>query len=208
MSFTSSIHSSHGAAGGSAGGLMAGRSKPPMAGPKVEVVYNLLTMLFSHDRHNVSQKLLHMSANPETRSTLHQVGESRHVTRRLPIDHPSVSGCIPLLVQLIYNQDGAGEASRVESSTSAASWMLSDEDRQTRASAAQALHNLVYNNCDDRKVKREMRILKLLELIRTYADRLREAIAHQLHDDEQEIDQRRPLLSDGRQISFGDERTE
>ena len=72
MSFTSSIHSSHGISG-SGGGLLS-TQKPPM-GPKVEVVYNLLTMLFSHDRHNVSQKLLHMSANPETRSTLHQVGK-------------------------------------------------------------------------------------------------------------------------------------
>ena len=91
-------------------------------------------------------------------------------------------------------------AGRAESSTNAGSWMLSDEDKQTRASAAQALHNLVYNNSDDRKVKREMRILKLLELIRTYADRLREAITHQLHHEEQEIDQRRPLLPDGKAL--------
>lgn len=50
-------------------------TQAPVTGPKVEVVYNLLAMLFSHDRHNVSQKLLHMSTNPETRNTLHQVGK-------------------------------------------------------------------------------------------------------------------------------------
>ena len=76
MSFTSSIHSSHGISGsGGSGGLLSDRGQKPPMGPKVEVVYNLLTMLFSHDRHNVSQKLLAMSTNPETRSTLHQVGK-------------------------------------------------------------------------------------------------------------------------------------
>jgi len=120
MSFTSSIHSNCiTGSGSSAAPLASGRSKAPL-GPKVEVVYNLLTMLFSHDRHNVSQKLLHMSANPETRSTLHQVG------------------CIPLLVQLIYNQDGGGDGLQ-ECPT--AGWMLSDADKETRSSAAQALHN-------------------------------------------------------------------
>ena len=48
--------------------------------------------------------------------------------------------------------------------------MLTEADKETRASAAQALHNLVYNSSDDRKVKREIRILKLLELIRSPTD--------------------------------------
>ena len=76
ISFTSSVHS-NGVSGSGSGSTTAlsNRSKPPM-GPKVEVVYNLLTMLFSHDRHNVSQKLLHMSTNPDTRNTLHQVGNA------------------------------------------------------------------------------------------------------------------------------------
>lgn len=73
MSFTSSIHSSHGPSGSSS--ALNGQSSKASMGPKVEVVYNLLTMLFSHDRHNVSQKLLAMSNNPDTRNTLHQVGK-------------------------------------------------------------------------------------------------------------------------------------
>lgn len=131
------------------------------------------------------------------------------VTSLIKVFHYSLGirfqGCIPLLVQLIYNQDAGTESStRAESSTSTSSWMLSDEDKQTRASAAQALHNLVYNNADDRKVKREMRILKLLELIRTYADRLREAIVHQLHHHEQDIehiDHRDAVLVDGDRLN-------
>ena len=82
-------------------------------------------------------------------------------------------GCIPLLVQLIYNQDGGGDGLQ-ECPT--AGWMLSDADKETRSSAAQALHNLVYNNSDDRKVKREIRILRLLEWIRDYCDLLREKL--------------------------------
>ena len=117
-----------------------------------------------------------------------------------------VPGCIPLLVQLIYNQDGGGEAANQDRSNlanaTASSWMLTEADKETRVSAAQALHNLVYNSCDDRKVKREIRILKLLELIRSYADRLRDAILHQLHHHDQEIDNRLPLLLDGNWIYF------
>ena len=64
-----------GGGGGVGGGGGLGRHAKTQLGPKVEVVYNLLTMLFSHDRTNVSRKLLHMSANPETRTTLHQVGQ-------------------------------------------------------------------------------------------------------------------------------------
>lgn len=113
----------------------------------------------------------------------------------------NLPGCIPLLVQLIYNQDGGGESNNQDranpSNATANSWMLTEADKETRASAAQALHNLVYNSADDRKVKREIRILKLLELIRSYADRLRDAIMHQLHHHDQEIDNRLPLLLDG-----------
>jgi len=54
----------------------------------------------------------------------------------------------------------------------------------------------VYNNSDDRKVKREMRILKLLEFIRDYADQLRDAITNRLADQE-EFDHRLPLVEEG-----------
>ena len=80
--------------------------------------------------------------------------------------------------------------------------MLTEADKETRASAAQALHNLVYNSSDDRKVKREIRILKLLELIRSYADRRWDAIMHHLHHHDQEIDNRLPILLDGNFFLF------
>ena len=54
----------------------------------------------------------------------------------------------------------------------------------------------MYNNSDDRKVKREMRILKLLEFIRDYADQQRDAITNRLADQE-EFDHRLPLVEEG-----------
>lgn len=102
MSFTSSIHSSHGISGsGGSGGLLSDRAQKPSMGPKVEVVYNLLTMLFSHDRHNVSQKLLHMSANPETRSTLHQVGKLEKKRVGQP-DHLPNCNCLLKSFQAVF----------------------------------------------------------------------------------------------------------
>ncbi|XP_076254501.1 uncharacterized protein LOC143192764 isoform X3 [Rhynchophorus ferrugineus] len=61
------------------------------------------------------------------------------------------SGCIPLLVQLVQ----------------------SDKDSDTRRKAAQALHNLVNSQPDEKVRKREVRILKLLEHARKYVECLR-----------------------------------
>ncbi|CAG9838038.1 unnamed protein product [Diabrotica balteata] len=58
------------------------------------------------------------------------------------------SGCIPLLVQLVQ----------------------SDRDGDTRTKAAQALHNLVHSQPDEKLRKRESRILKLLEHCRAYIE--------------------------------------
>ncbi|KAL1492003.1 hypothetical protein ABEB36_012512 [Hypothenemus hampei] len=58
------------------------------------------------------------------------------------------SGCIPLLVQLVQ----------------------SDKDSETRRKAAQALHNLVNSQTDEKIRKRETRILKLLEDVRRYME--------------------------------------
>ena len=76
--------------------------------------------------------------------------------------------------------------------------MLTEADKETRASAAEAFRNLVYNSSDHRNVKREIRILKLLELVRSYADRLRDAIMHHLHQHDQKSDNHLiPILLDG-----------
>ncbi|XP_034234963.1 adenomatous polyposis coli protein-like isoform X3 [Thrips palmi] len=62
------------------------------------------------------------------------------------------SGCLPLLVQLLHS---------------------SEQDADTRNRAAQALHNMVHAHPDEKRGRRETRVLKLLEQIRLYCDSLR-----------------------------------
>lgn len=63
----------------------------------------------------------------------------------------SLTGCIPLLVQLVQ----------------------SDKDADTRKKASQALHNLIYAQPDEKLKKRESRVLKLLEQARLYTEALK-----------------------------------
>mgnify|MGYP002715720329 CR=1 FL=1 len=71
------------------------------------------------------------------------------------------SGCLPLLVQLIYS---------------------SERDAEIRSRAAQALHNIVHAQNDDKRKRREIRVLKLLHQIREYCDNLQ---ANHCADDSQ-----------------------
>uniref|UniRef100_A0A6A7FVB8 Adenomatous polyposis coli homolog n=1 Tax=Hirondellea gigas TaxID=1518452 RepID=A0A6A7FVB8_9CRUS len=68
------------------------------------------------------------------------------------------SGCLPLLIQLLH---GGCEGADVPS-------------RETRLRASQALHNVVHANNDEKKGRREARVLRLLEQIRGYSDYLYE----------------------------------
>ncbi|XP_057666921.1 adenomatous polyposis coli homolog isoform X2 [Diorhabda carinulata] len=68
------------------------------------------------------------------------------------------SGCIPLLVQLVQ----------------------SDRDGETRTKAAQALHNLVHSQPDEKLRKRESRVLKLLDHCRAYTEAIKNNLDFQL----------------------------
>lgn len=52
-----------------------------------------------------------------------------------------------------------------------------DSDPDTRQRAAQALHNMVHSHPDDKRSRREARVLRLLEQVREYCDSLREVIS-------------------------------
>ena len=75
-----------------------------------------------------------MSTKPETRNTLHQVGKLSLQYNFICSHFLNVwilffKGCIPLLVQLIYNQDGGGESSSHQDranhcNNTSNSWML------------------------------------------------------------------------------------
>jgi adenomatosis polyposis coli protein len=51
-----------------------------------------------------------------------------------------------------------------------------DSDPDTRQRAAQVLHNMVHSHPDDKRGRREARVLRLLEQVREYCDSLREMI--------------------------------
>ncbi|CAB3379404.1 Hypothetical predicted protein [Cloeon dipterum] len=101
-------------------------------GPKVEMVYSLLSMLGTHNKDEMSKTLLAMSSSPDSCIAMRQ------------------SGCLPILVQLLHG----------------------DESLKTRQIAAKALHNLVHSHPDDKRGRREARVLKLLEQVRDYCDLL------------------------------------
>uniref|UniRef100_T2MGZ0 Adenomatous polyposis coli protein n=2 Tax=Hydra vulgaris TaxID=6087 RepID=T2MGZ0_HYDVU len=63
------------------------------------------------------------------------------------------SGCVPLLLNLLHKRDHH----------QAINW-------GARQRAALALHNIIHSNSDDRRGKREIRVLRLLEIIRSHSE--------------------------------------
>lgn len=64
------------------------------------------------------------------------------------------SGCLPLLIDLLHGKDFNDKNAR----------------REARARAGLALHNIVYSNVEDRRGRREVRVLRLLEIVRSHCD--------------------------------------
>jgi adenomatosis polyposis coli protein len=111
---------------------------------QVEMVYGLLSMLGTHDKDDMSRTLLAMSSSQDSCIAMRQ------------------SGCLPLLIQLLHGSDkDAGLLGNTRGSKAA------------RARAAAALHNIVHSHPDDKRGRREARVLRLLEQIRAHCDQLR-----------------------------------
>ncbi|XP_068276611.1 adenomatous polyposis coli protein 2 [Nyctibius grandis] len=108
---------------------------------KVEVVFWLLSMLATRDKEDMSRTLLAMSSSQESCLAMRR------------------SGCLPLLIQILHDSDG--EPGPPESPTGA-------KDARMRANAA--LHNIVFSQPDEGQAKKEMRVLHVLEQIRSYSE--------------------------------------
>ncbi|KAF4518709.1 hypothetical protein B566_EDAN013728 [Ephemera danica] len=137
-------------------------------GPKVEMVYGLLSMLGTHNKEEMSRTLLAMSSSPDSCIAMRQ------------------SGCLPLLVQLLHG----------------------DEAPATRQRAARALHNLVHSHPDDKRGRREARVLRLLEQVRDFCDSLQEPDMAQSGPSEDEEDPKRhpgPTVAALMKLSFDEE---
>ncbi|XP_076880890.1 adenomatous polyposis coli protein 2 isoform X2 [Brachyhypopomus gauderio] len=113
---------------------------PGEAGSKVEMVFWLLSMLASRDREEMSRTLLAMSSSQESCLAMRK------------------SGCVPLLVQMLHD-GGGGEAPGAASCS-----------REARSRASAALHNIVYSQPDEGQARREMRVLHVLEQIRSHCE--------------------------------------
>ncbi|XP_023235094.1 adenomatous polyposis coli protein-like [Centruroides sculpturatus] len=113
-------------------------------GTKVEMVYSLLSMLGTHGKDDMSLKLLELSSSVECCIAMRQ------------------SGCLPLLIQILHgNPQNDDNVSR-------------EADREARRNASQALHNIVHTHPDDKRGRREARVLRMLEQIREYCNAMRD----------------------------------
>ncbi|KAM3938796.1 adenomatous polyposis coli protein 2 [Leptodactylus fuscus] len=107
---------------------------------KVEVVFWLLSMLATRDKDDMSRTLLAMSSSQD----------SCQAMRR--------SGCLPLLIQILHETERDGRTLESQSF----------KDARMRANAA--LHNVIFSQPDEGQAKKEMRVLHILEQIRSYTE--------------------------------------
>ncbi|XP_023669052.2 adenomatous polyposis coli protein 2 [Paramormyrops kingsleyae] len=120
----------------------SGLDVPGETGSKVEMVFWLLSMLATRDREEMSRTLLAMSSSQDSCMAMRK------------------SGCVPLLVQILH--DGLGGTGEVPGSGGCS--------REARSRASAALHNIVYSQPDEGQARREMRVLHVLEQIRSHCE--------------------------------------
>ncbi|KAJ4942703.1 hypothetical protein JOQ06_005220 [Pogonophryne albipinna] len=122
----------------------AGTEAPADGGSKVEMVFWLLSMLANRDKEEMSRTLLALSSSQDSCIAMRK------------------SGCVPLLVQILHEAPSGGEAVTEGTVTGCS--------REARSRASAALHNIIYSQQDEGQARREMRVLHLLEQVRTYCD--------------------------------------
>ncbi len=116
--------------------------------PQVEMVFWLLSMLANRDKEEMSRTLLALSSSQDSCIAMRK------------------SGCVPLLVQILHEAPGGGAGS----GDTAAGGAVTGCSREAKSRASAALHNIIYSQQDEGQARREMRVLHMLEQIRTYCD--------------------------------------
>ncbi|XP_063003151.1 adenomatous polyposis coli protein 2 [Elgaria multicarinata webbii] len=109
---------------------------------KVEVAFWLLSMLATQDKKDMSRTLLAMSSSQDSCLAMRK------------------SGCLPLLVQILHDTDREPGAAQSPGGAG--------KDCRMRANAA--LHNIIFSQPDEGQAKKEMRVLHVLEQIRSYSE--------------------------------------
>ncbi|TKS75234.1 Adenomatous polyposis coli protein 2 [Collichthys lucidus] len=126
----------------------AGSEASADGGSKVEMVFWLLSMLANRDKEEMSRTLLALSSSQDSCIAMRK------------------SGCVPLLVQILHEAPGTGSG---PGETSVGGSMMGCS-REAKSRASAALHNIIYSQQDEGQARREMRVLHMLEQIRTYCD--------------------------------------
>lgn len=109
----------------------------------------LLSMLANRDKEEMSRTLLALSSSQDSCIAMRK------------------SGCVPLLVQILHEAPGGGGGAPGETSVAATATSCS---REAKSRASAALHNIIYSQQDEGQARREMRVLHMLEQVRTYCD--------------------------------------
>uniref|UniRef100_A0A3B4A5T5 Uncharacterized protein n=1 Tax=Periophthalmus magnuspinnatus TaxID=409849 RepID=A0A3B4A5T5_9GOBI len=109
--------------------------------PQMEMVFWLLSMLANRDKEEMSRTLLALSSSQDSCVAMRK------------------SGCVPLLVQILH-----------ESQTEAKTADKASCSREARSRAGAALHNIIFSQSDEGQGRREMRVLQVLEQVRTYCE--------------------------------------
>ncbi|XP_072245004.1 adenomatous polyposis coli protein 2 [Leuresthes tenuis] len=117
-------------------------------GSKVEMVFWLLSMLANRDKEEMSRTLLALSSSQDSCLAMRK------------------SGCVPLLVQILHEAPPGGGGSGDTGAGGAAAGC----SREAKSRASAALHNIIYSQQDEGQARREMRVLHMLEQVRTYCD--------------------------------------
>lgn len=99
----------------------------------------------TRDKEDMSRTLLAMSSSQESCLAMRK------------------SGCLPLLIQILHDTDQESSAPDSPGTREGAG-----KDCRMRANAA--LHNIVFSQPDEGQAKKEMRVLHVLEQIRSYSE--------------------------------------
>lgn len=116
-------------------------AEAPDGGSKMEMVFWLLSMLANRDKEEMSRTLLALSSSQDSCVAMRK------------------SGCVPLLVQILHESQADGKNSDKASCS-----------REARSRAGAALHNIICSQSDEGQARREIRVLQILEQIRTYCE--------------------------------------
>lgn len=116
-------------------------AEAPDGGSKMEMVFWLLSMLANRDKEEMSRTLLALSSSQDSCIAMRK------------------SGCVPLLVQILHEFQTDGKNADKASCS-----------REARSRAGAALHNIICSRSEEGQARREIRVLQILEQIRTYCE--------------------------------------